>query len=128
MKAPGFSQSGLVAKLKEFVSRRREQVGLYNKIAEHLGLGASGRILDVGTGSGSQLKVLHKMNPGLELTGLDVSRAALQIAQQNLCGIEVDLREGDIGQAPYADDFFHLVKQTVSCFISRGRQGQLCLH
>ena len=122
---PGFSQSRFAAKLQDAVSKRREEVGLYNEIAEQLPLRDTGRLLDVGTGSGLQLRVIHEIKPSLEPFGLDVSGAAINIARENLGEMEVDLREGSIEQTSYEDDFFDIVtchssmsywENPVSCF------------
>jgi hypothetical protein len=56
-----FSQSKFAAKLQNVVSQRREESGFYSEIAEKLPLASAGRLLDVGTGSGLQLKVIHEM-------------------------------------------------------------------
>ena len=47
-----FSQSRIAAKLQEVVSQRREEAGLYREIAEQISLPDSGRVLDMGTGTG----------------------------------------------------------------------------
>ncbi len=122
---PGFSQSRIAAKLQDVVSKRREEVGLYKEIAEQLSLSDTGRLLDVGTGSGLQLRVIHGMSPGLELFGLDISDASIRVARKNLEGMAVDLRKGSIEQTSYDDDFFDIVtcnasmsywKNPISCF------------
>jgi ubiquinone/menaquinone biosynthesis C-methylase UbiE len=104
-----FSQSRLAAWLQNFVSKRREQVGLYREIAEQIPLDDTGRLLDVGTGSGLQLKVIHGLKPNLELYGLDLSAAAIRVARNNLGALEVDLRQGSIESTSYDDDFFDVV-------------------
>lgn len=106
---PSFSTSRIAAKLQDIVSKRREEVGLYREIAEKLPLIDAGRLLDVGTGSGLQLKAIHDVRPNLELFGLDMSVAAIRVARKNLAGMEVDLREGSIEQTTYDDDFFDIV-------------------
>jgi ubiquinone/menaquinone biosynthesis C-methylase UbiE len=122
---PSFSRSRIAAWLQEIVSQRREEVGLYREIAAQLPLPGAGRVLDVGTGSGLQLKAIHDVNPDLELYGLDLSAHAIRVARRHLQGMEVDLREGSIESAPYDDDFFDIVtcnasmsywKNPVSCF------------
>jgi ubiquinone/menaquinone biosynthesis C-methylase UbiE len=122
---PGFSQSRIAAKLQDIVSARRKEVGLYGEIAEQLPLPETGRLLDVGTGSGLQLQVIYEMMPGLELFGLDLSSAAIQVAHKNLRAIDVDLRVGSIEQTSYPDGFFDVVtcnasmsywRDPVSCF------------
>jgi ubiquinone/menaquinone biosynthesis C-methylase UbiE len=104
-----FSQSRLSAKLQNLVSKRREESGLYKEIAEKLPLYPGGRVLDVGTGSGLQLKVIHEIEPDIELFGLDLSASAIAIAQENLSALDVDLRVGSIEKTTYEDDFFEIV-------------------
>lgn len=122
---PGFSQSRMAAWLQELVSRKRAEAGLYLEIAQLLPLSDTGRLLDVGTGSGLQLKVIHELKPGMELYGLDLSDAAIRVALRLLAGIPVDLREGNIERTMYEADFFDLVtcnasmsywKNPVTCF------------
>lgn len=76
-----FSQSRMAAKLQKIFSKRREETGLYNEIAESLPLLDSGRFLDIGTGTGLQLKVIYERKPKLELYGLDISMQVIQFAK-----------------------------------------------
>jgi methylase of polypeptide subunit release factors len=69
-----FSRSRFAAALQDLVGKRRLESGLYREIAEQLELPKSGRLLDVGTGTGWQLEVIHQMRPTLELYGLDLSQ------------------------------------------------------
>lgn len=104
-----FSQSRFAARLQNVVSRRREESGLYREIAERLPLAGGDRLLDVGTGSGLQLRVVHDLEPGMALYGLDLSGEAIRVARENLQGLEVDLRVGSIEQTSYEDGFFDVV-------------------
>ena len=122
---PSFSQTATAARLQQLVATRREEVGLYREIAEQLLLPDSGRLLDVGTGSGLQLRVIRELKPHLELYGLDISSAAIHVAQRNLEGFEADLRVGSIENTSYHDNTFDLVtchssmsywKNPISCF------------
>ena len=122
---PGFSQSRMAAKLQDMVSQRREEVGLYKEIAEKLPLPDKGRLLDVGTGSGLQLKAVHDVRPNLELFGLDISGAAIRVARRNLTGMEVDLRVGSIEHTAYDDDFFDIV--TCNASMSYWKNPVACL-
>lgn len=70
--------------------------------------------MEVGCGTGRQLKVVHERQPGLALFGLDLSEAAIRNAERNLEGLDVDLRAGSIEDADYEDDFFDFV----TCFSS----------
>jgi SAM-dependent methyltransferase len=104
-----FSQSRLAAWLQEKVAEKREEAGLYREIAEQLPLSERGRLLDIGTGAGLQLKVIHELSPGTALYGLDLSNAALRVARRRLAGLDVGLRAGSIEKAPYDEDFFDIV-------------------
>jgi len=75
-----FSQSKFAARLQRFVSYRRQNTGLYREIAERLPLINAQRVLDIGTGTGLQLKIIHEIAPHLTLYGLDISEAAIQAA------------------------------------------------
>jgi ubiquinone/menaquinone biosynthesis C-methylase UbiE len=120
-----FSQSRLAALMQHSVSKRREEVGLYAEIAEKLPPIEQGRVLDVGTGSGLQLKVINERSPYLELYGLDVSEQSIRIAAKNLQAIQVDLRVGGIEHTSYEHDFFDIItcnasmsywKNPIACF------------
>ena len=120
-----FAQSKIAAYLQEIVARRREQVGIYAEAVDLIQPPWNGRLLEVGCGSGRQLRVVHERHPDLDLCGLDLSAAAIDHAERNLEGLDVDLRQGTIENTTYPDDFFDLVtcfssmsywKNMVSCF------------
>jgi len=72
-----------------------------------------GRLLDVGTGPGRLLYEVHKKNPKIELYGLDISAGMLDVARQNLQGIQVDLQVGNITKTDYNNEYF-------DCIVSSG--------
>ena len=76
-----------------------------------------GRTLDVGTGPGRLLFESHRLNSRLELYGLDISEAMVELAKENLTGIEVNICRGTIRQTDYADDFFDIVTCTGSFYL-----------
>ncbi|HMF34649.1 MAG TPA: class I SAM-dependent methyltransferase, partial [Candidatus Lokiarchaeia archaeon] len=89
-----------------------------NEIAQDLVLRIDqGRLLDVGTGPGRLLAEVHRLNPAIELYGLDISDGMVSLAQQNLIGMGADLRVGNICEAPYDRDFFDLVTCTGSFYL-----------
>jgi SAM-dependent methyltransferase len=105
----GFSESKLAAWLQVIVSRRREEAGLYHEIAGHLPLEGAHRLLDVGTGTGLQLNVIHQLAPDIELYGLDLSGPAIRKAEKALAGLGADLRVGSIADTSFESDFFDIV-------------------
>jgi ubiquinone/menaquinone biosynthesis C-methylase UbiE len=76
-----------------------------------------GRMLDIGTGPGKLLFEVHQLNPRIELFGLDISEAMVQLAKKNLTGINVNIQCGDIRHTDYTDDFFDVVTCTGSFYL-----------
>ncbi len=66
--------------------------------------GSAGDLLDVGTGSGAIVISLASELPGWQLTGLDISAAALTIARENMemnqVAEQVTLVQGDLVELP----------------------------
>ena len=62
------------------------------------------RVLDVGTGSGCIAIALKKRHPEWEVTGIDISKEAIEVAKENARrnGVEVEFREADIFHLPFA--------------------------
>ena len=76
-----------------------------------------GRLLDIGTGHGRLLFEIHRLNPTLELFGLDISPAMIAVAKKNLKDISSDLRQGRSEHTDYPDDVFDLVTCTGSLYL-----------
>lgn len=104
-----FSKSKSAAWLQKIVSYRRQESGLYQEIAGRLPLSGPGRVLDIGTGTGLQLRAIQDRSPGSELFGLDLSPPAIEAARAAVADLKADLRVGDIAAAPFQDDFFDVV-------------------
>ena len=120
------SQSKFSARLQMIVSSRRQDAGLYREIAERLPLVKAQRVLDVGTGTGLQLKIIHEMAPHLVLYGLDLSEAAIQTAIKALTGLEIDLRAGSIASTTYENNFFDLI--TCNASMSYWEDPEVCFN
>lgn len=77
----------------------------------------SGRLLDIGTGPGRLLYEIRRLNQDIELFGLDISEAMVQLARVNLKGLDVNLLCGDIQQTDFADEFFDVITCTGSFYL-----------
>jgi len=106
---PQFSQSRFAAWLQNIVSHRRDESGLYAEIAGYLPLDGAERVLDIGTGTGLQLRAIHQLQPLIEFFGIDLSSAAIDAANRAIGDLELDLKVGSIEKTTYPDDFFNIV-------------------
>jgi SAM-dependent methyltransferase len=77
----------------------------------------SGKLLDAGTGPGRLLMEINRLNPGLELFGLDISASMIKVARNNLQNIPADLRVGSIRHTDYENDFFTAVVSVGSFYL-----------
>ncbi len=121
-----FATSRFAAWLQAIVSRRREASGLYTEIAGRIPLEGAERVLDIGTGTGLQLRVIHQLEPGIELHGLDLSPAAIEAAKAALGELKVSLKAGSIESTDYPDDYFDLV--TCNASLSYWKNLRRCLN
>lgn len=84
--------------------------GRWRKVADlmvaHYGLKPGDKVLDVGCGKGFLLHDLTQAVPGLEVTGLDISRYALDRA---IPEVKDRLVEGHASWLPFADALFDFV-------------------
>jgi ubiquinone/menaquinone biosynthesis C-methylase UbiE len=106
------------ARLYDSLTRTRAIQVQFREVAEDLNSRISkGRLLDIGTGPGKLLLEVQKLNPSIELFGLDISEAMIKQAKKNLAGIQADLRAGNIRRTDYESDFFDLVTCTGSFYL-----------
>lgn len=75
-------------------------------MAEHYGLKAGHRVLDVGCGKGFQLVELKKAVPGLIVHGLDISEYAIDNAHDS---VKSSLVLGTAAKLPFPDNHFDYV-------------------
>lgn len=87
-----------------YVGRRK----LFAKLITSMALSADEPVLDIGTSSGTNLRMLREM-AFTDVTGLDFSEEAIRFCAQNGLGT---VRRGDITQMPFPDDTFSLVLAT----------------
>ncbi len=90
----------------------------FREIAEFItGRVPVGRLLDVGTGPGRLLREIRLTNPVINLFGLDISKAMIDLARTNLCGLgDIDLRVGNVTATDYPSNFFDCVVSTGSFY------------
>lgn len=75
-------------------------------IADHYGLKAGDRILDVGCGKSFLLYDFTKVVPGIEVKGIDISQYAIENAKEE---VRPFLELGNAVSLPYKDKSFDLV-------------------
>lgn len=109
---------GFAARLYDRLMRTKSIDREYREIAQDLASRIDkGRVLDVGTGPGWMLLRLYQLNNQLQLYGLDISEAMVQLARDNLAGIPADFRQGNIEHTDYEDGFFDIVTCTGSFYL-----------
>lgn len=106
---PQFSQSKFAAWFQNIVSRCRDESGLYSEITGYLPLEGAERVLDIGTGTVLQLRVIHHLQPSIGLFGIDLSAPAIDAAKKAIGILKPDLRVGSIEKTTYPDDLFDVV-------------------
>jgi len=97
---------------EETKNRMRYLSGSFVSVAKKWGI-VTGKVLDLGTGTGLLAIALAKKIPDGEVIGLDLSDVALEVARKNLQEIEQPLRvsfeKGDAEDMPFEDGTFDLV-------------------
>jgi SAM-dependent methyltransferase len=82
-------------------------------VLDRLGLVSGLRLLDVGTGSGSNVAI-PAARLGVEVVGLDVTPELLALARRRAdeAGLDIEWVEGDAQEMPFADSSFDRVTST----------------
>ena len=75
---------------------------------------AGGLIVDVGCGNGLLLLRLSNAFPNAQLVGIDLSKAQLDKAKQNLKGKKIGFHQGDSQALPLADKSVDFLISTLS--------------
>lgn len=73
---------------------------------------ASGRVLDVGCGSGALVSLVKRGYPDASVAGVDVDPKILAIARRKLAGLDVDLRLGRLADVGFEPESFDRVLTT----------------
>ena len=77
-------------------------------------LSFSGILLEIGFGSGSQIKMIHKRYPAMKLYGIDISDEMLRMAEKTV-GENAQLSVGDCSETKFENDLFDTVISTDYC-------------
>jgi release factor glutamine methyltransferase len=96
----GFRRLTLKTDARALVPRPETEVVVERALALLAAIEAP-RVLDIGVGSGAIALALKDECPAAHVVGVDVSPDALSLARENaeLLGLEIELREGDVGDA-----------------------------
>lgn len=106
------------ARLYDSLTRTRPIEALFKEVGQYVASKIRhGRLLDVGAGPGRLLFEIYRLNPEIELFGLDISDSMVQLAKKNLSGIRADLRQGNIRSTNYESNFFDVVTCTGSFYL-----------
>ena len=111
----GMGMEGLTAKW--YASLTRKSMGDFEALARRVaaGLPRGARVLEVAPGPGYfaiELAKLGVARPGgFRITGLDISRTFVEIAQKNAAGagLVIDFRQGNASDMPFAEGSFDFV-------------------
>ena len=79
------------------------------RLVKHAGIRAGQRVLDVACGTGVVAVTAARL--GAQVTGLDLTPELLEYARENsrIATVEIEWREGDVEQIPFADASFDVV-------------------
>jgi SAM-dependent methyltransferase len=79
------------------------------RLANHAGIRAGMRVLDVACGTGVVAVTAARL--GARVTGLDLTPELLEVARTNasLAGVPIDFHEGDVEQLPFDAETFDVV-------------------
>ena len=112
------SLPGFAARLYNSLTQTRAIEHTHQEIARDLVSRIEyGKMLDIGTGPGKLLFEVHQLNPAIELFGLDISEAMVQLARKNLTGVNVTIQCGDVRHTTYPDDFYDIITCTGSFYL-----------
>lgn len=73
---------------------------------QHFNLKAGSRVLDVGCAKGFMLYDMHRLIPGIEVIGMDISEYAIRNAKEEIAPY---LQTGDARSLPFNDNSFDVV-------------------
>lgn len=102
----GIGMEGLVA---TWYARNTRRESRHREMAEQMAavIPAGSRVLEIAPGPGYFSIELARLG-NYQITGLDISHSFVEMAQQNAAraGVDVDFRQGNAAQMPFADESF----------------------
>jgi len=87
-----------------FAGRRR----LVSRILDELGVSRDARVIDIGSGTGTNLRMLRELG-FCDVTGLDASPVAIEFCREKKLG---PVEQGDACELPFEDERFDLALAT----------------
>lgn len=79
---------------------------------------SEGNVLDVGTGPGTLARKLARRQPGLQVSGIDLSEDMIRLASAHAKEEQLEDRvhfaTGDVAHLPYPDNSFDVIVSTIS--------------
>ena len=106
---------------RDWAESEERQIPTYERALSRVEAGPGTRVLDLGCGAGTFLRLAGER--GAEVSGLDASAGLIELARERVPG--ADLRVGDMGGLPFADDSFDLVTGFNSFFFAEDMVGAL---
>jgi ubiquinone/menaquinone biosynthesis C-methylase UbiE len=79
-----------------------------------------GALLDIGCGPGNLLFELHRLNPGIRVTGVDISKSKIRKAQRRMNGADpakIRFLVNKTAELPFEEGLFHHAVSTFSFHI-----------
>jgi ubiquinone/menaquinone biosynthesis C-methylase UbiE len=108
----GPEMEGPIARWYARVRGSKNQLDVYREQARRLteGLPAGARVLEVAPGPGYLAIEMARLG-GFHVTGLDISRTFVEIANENArkAGVAVEFRQGDVARMPFESESTDLV-------------------
>ena len=106
----GMAMEGFIARwyAKNTKANREQYKNWAKKVAENVADG--GYVLEVAPGPGYLSIELAKLGE-VEVTGLDISKTFVEIAQTNAmeAGVKIEFREGDASNMPFDNESFDFI-------------------
>lgn len=111
----GIAMEGVLAKW--YAGNQKKMMGQYKgwakQVSEDLADGSA--VLEVAPGPGYLAIELARLGH-YEITGLDISKTFVEVAQKNAneAGVNIDFRQGDAGLMPFGDETFDFIVCTAA--------------